>query len=446
MGATVIKAGYALLEDGLHTETGVRVEAGRIAVVAPNDQLRVEAGDTLIDARDKLLSPGFVNGHMHMYGVLSHGISVEAAVTDFTSFLEDFWWPCMENRIDHTLVELTTRWACVEMINSGITSFLEVLEGPNSIPGALEVERKVIEGAGLRARLSFEACQRLSKENGQLGLRENAEFIRSMRAAGGAGDAKSSGGLVDGLMSIHTLFTADKDFIMQAKQLAEEMDADIHMHLSESVYEPQVVQRSYGRRPVELYEQWGFLDERVVASQAVKVSEREADILARRGCRLVHMPLSNCEVGGGVAPVPDYQRLEIPTGLGTDGYINNFFEVMRGAFLIHKAHRQNPEIMPAETVYRMATSQGAAAAGFPQTGLIQAGCEADLITIKLDTPTPINSRNVYDQLVLFRNPQDVSEVMVHGRLLKSEGKLLTMDEAAVKQELREAAARFWQMQ
>ncbi len=436
MAATVIKAGYALLEDGLHADTGVRVEDGRITAVAPNGQLQVEAGDSLIDARDKLLSPGFVNGHMHMYGVLSHGISVEAAVTDFTSFLEDFWWPYMENRIDHSLVELTTLWACVEMINSGITSFLEVLEGPNSIPGALEVERRVIEAAGLRARLSFEACQRLSNENGQLGLRENADFIRSMR---------TSGGLVEGLMSIHTLFTADKSFIMQAKQLAAELDADIHMHLSESVYEPQWVQRSYGRRPVELYEQWGFLDERVVASQAVQISEREADILARRGCRLVHMPLSNCEVGGGVAPVPDYQRLGIATGLGTDGYINNFFEVMRGAFLIHKAHRQNPESMPAETVYRMATSQGAAAAGFPNTGLIRAGHEADLITIKLDTPTPINRRNVYDQLVLFRNPQDVSEVMVHGRLLKAEGKLLTLDEAAVKQELREAAAQFWQM-
>ena len=436
MAATVIKAGYALLEDGLHADTGVRVEAGLITQVAPNQQLMAGAEDTLIDARDKLLSPGFINGHMHMYGVLSHGISVDAAVTDFTSFLEDFWWPYMENRIDHALVELTTRWACVEMINSGITSFLEVLEGPNSIPGALEVERQVIEAAGLRARLSFEACQRLSKENGQLGLQENADFIRRMRSAGG---------LVDGLMSIHTLFTADKAFIMQAKQLAAELDADIHMHLSESVYEPQWVQRSYGRRPVELYEQWSFLDERVVASQAVQISEREADILARRGCRLVHMPLSNCEVGGGVAPVPDYHRLGIATGLGTDGYINNFFEVMRGAFLIHKAHRQNPESMPAEAVYRMATSQGAAAAGFPNTGRIRVGHEADLITIKLDTPTPINSRNVYDQLVLFRNPQDVSEVMVHGRLLKAEGKLLTLDEAAVKQELREAAAQFWQM-
>ncbi len=443
MVATVIKAGYALLEDGLHADTGVRVEAGIITQIAPNQQLQVEAGDTLIDARDKLLSPGFVNGHMHMYGVLSHGISVEAAVTDFTSFLEDFWWPYMENRIDHALVELTTRWACVEMINSGITSFLEVLEGPNSIPGALEVERQVIEAAGLRARLSFEACQRLGKDNGKLGLKENAEFIRSMRSDCAA--VGSASGLVDGLMSIHTLFTADKSFIMQAKKVAEDLDSDIHMHLSESVYEPQWVQCSYGQRPVELYEQWGFLDERVVASQAVQISEREADILARRGCRLVHMPLSNCEVGGGVAPVPDYQRLGIATGLGTDGYINNFFEVMRGAFLIHKAHRQNPEIMPAEVVYRMATSQGAAAAGFPNTGLIRAGREADLITIKLDTPTPINSSNVYDQLVLFRNLQDVREVMVHGRLLKAEGKLLTLDEVAVKQELWEAAAQFWKM-
>ena len=77
-----------------------------------------------------------------MYGVLSHGITAEAMVTDFSDYLEDFWWPYVEDRVDHDLARITTRWACVEMIDSGVTSFVDILEGPNSIPGALAVEKE----------------------------------------------------------------------------------------------------------------------------------------------------------------------------------------------------------------------------------------------------------------------------------------------------------------
>jgi len=436
MNGTVVKGGYLLSGEEVKANWGVRVEGDSIVKIAPNNELIVQRGDRLIEALDKLVAPGFINGHMHMYGVLSHGISVDAAVSDFSDFLEDFWWPYVENRIDHRLIEVTSRWACVEMIKSGVTSFLEVLEGPNSIPGALELEKKVIEAAGLRAWLSFEACERVSGENGRLGLKENADFIR---------ENNSSNNLVQGLMSIHTLFTGNKSFVMRAKELAGELDVDIHMHLSESTYEPGWVEQKYGKSPVELYDEWGYLDKRVIASQAVQLDPSEVKTIAQRRCRVIHMPLSNCEVGGGVAPVPDYLDYGVPTGLGTDGYINNFFEVMRGAFLIHKAYRRKPEIMPAQMVYQMATSRGAAAVGCNQVGALKEGYKADLITINLDTPTPVNEKNVYDQLVLFRNPEDVAEVMVNGRLLKQEGRLLTIDENSAKEDLRGATEEFWKM-
>ncbi|ADK79535.1 amidohydrolase family protein [Sediminispirochaeta smaragdinae] len=434
MANTVIKGGFLMLEEGIRKAWGVRVEGHTIVQVGPNESLTVSAGDKYIDATDKLIAPGFINGHMHMYGVLSHGISADAVVTDFTSFLEDFWWPYVENRIDHRLVEITTKWACVEMIKSGITTFMEVLEGPNSVPGALDIEKRVVESAGLRGILSFEACERISPENGQVGLKENIDFARNNNKAGS---------LVQGMISIHTLFTAGKEYIMQAKKAADELGCGIHMHLSESVYEPNWVMEKYGKRPVELYDEWGYLGPHVLASQGVQMSPKEIDILAERGVRVVHMPLSNCEVGGGVAPIPRYLEKGVTTGLGTDGYVNNFFEVMRGAFLIHKAYHQDPQVMPAAAVYDTATAQGARAMGRDDIGTIKEGALADIITIGLDTPTPINEKNVYDQLILFRNPEDVCEVMVNGVLLKEQGKLLTLDEAAIKDELREATETFW---
>lgn len=434
MTATVIKGSYLMKEDGLKKDWGLRVEDNKITQVAPNYELKIGSSDNVIEAKNQIIAPGFVNGHMHMYGVLSHGITAEALVTEFSSFLEDFWWPYVENRLDHKLVRTTTKWACVEMIKSGITSFTDILEGPNSIPGALDVEAEEIKKAGLRAFLSFEACERMSKENGQLGLKENADFIKV---------SNKDGNLVKGMMSVHTLFTGSKEYMKQAKRMADELNCDIHMHLSESVFEPNWCLKKYNKRPVDIYEEIGYLNKNVFASQVVQVEDYELDIMAKRGSRAVSMPLSNCEVGGGVAPVSKMLSKGMKVGLGTDGYINNYFEVMRGAFLIHKAYQQDPQAMPAKDVYKMGTSMGAEAMGLINAGKLEEGYLADIITINTDSPTPINEHNVYDQLILFRNPENVNDVMVDGKFLKRNGKLLTVDEEGIKEELRQAAQKFW---
>ncbi len=434
MSATVIRGSLLLTPDGLKRNWGVRVESGTITQVSPNEDLRIEPLDQVYNKEDQLILPGFVNGHTHMYGVLSHGISTNTLVTNFSNFLEDFWWPYIEDRLDHALVAATTKWACVEMIESGVTSFFDILEGPNSIPGALEVERAIIEEVGLRARLSFEALERVSNNNGELGLQENIEFIRNHN---------STDGLVQGVMSIHTLFTCSKEFVQRAKDLAQKEGAFIHMHLSESSFEPDWCNKMYGTTPVALYEELDFLDHQVIASQGVQLSTEELRTLKKCDTSLISMPLSNCEVGGGFAPLPDMVELGMRVGLGSDGYVNNFFEVMRGAFLMHKGSKRDPQVMPAKQVYEMATSQGAIAAGIPKAGSLKEGYYADLITLDLNFPTPVHEHNVYDQIVLFANPEKVRNVMVHGRWLKEDGELCTIDKQLCRQEMHRQAGLFW---
>ncbi|MBS3969569.1 MAG: amidohydrolase [Clostridia bacterium] len=439
MSQIVIFGKYVLtsFEEGLKEDWGICVEGNLIRRVASNEDLkRLYPRADIIDATDKIIAPGFVNGHMHMYGILSHGITVDAAPTEFTSFLEDFWWPYVEDQLDHELIRASTKMACVEMIKSGITTFYDCLEGPNSIPGALRVAAEAVEEAGMRGILSFEACQRVSESNGELGLQENLEFIEW---------AKNNCRLVSGIMCIHTTFTCSMDFIKKAKQLAQQAGSRIHMHLSESVYEPEYCMGRYGKRPVEIYSDLDYLDENVIASQCVQLDSDEVIILARSGAKAVHMPLSNCEVGGGVAPVPDMLARGMVIGLGTDGYINNFFEVMRGAFLIHKAYRQNPQVMPASVVYQMATSMGAAALGFEKLGEIREGYLADIITLKADFPTPLNRENVYDQLVLFKSAGDVKDVMIDGKWVMRNRHLLTINEKQATNECQEAAKKMWNL-
>jgi len=432
----VVKGKFVLTNEGLKEDYALIIENGTIKEIMPISMLKDIEGAEVMDALNSIVTPGFINAHTHMYGTVAHGIHTEKVVKNFTDFLEIFWWPMVEDQIDHELIKATTAWACVESIDSGVTTIVDTLEAPNSLMGCLNIEKDIISQFGLRAYLSFEASQRKDKENSLNGLKENYNF---------ALDNKDNE-LIKGFMSIHTLFTCDKEYILKAKKMAEEADCFFHMHLSESVYEPTWSLNKYGKRPVEVYNEIGILDNRILASQVVQMSEEEKEILIDKKVNMIHMPLSNCEVGGGIAPYPDFIAKNANVGLGSDGYINNFFEIMRGAFLIHKAYRQDPQVMKGKEVFDMATVCGAKSIGRNDLGVIKVGAQADVITINLDTPTPINEHNFYDQLILFRNPQNVSNVVVNGNILKRNGKLLNMDVDKIRNDLRIATQKLWDKQ
>lgn len=414
---------------------GVVVDSDRITAIGPSAELkRTHPGAEVVHASGRVIIPAFVNTHHHMYGVLSHGIPLEQAPAGFWPFLEDFWWPRVEDALTHEMIAAATDWACLEMVHSGVTTFYDCLEAPNALPGCLEVEAEVVRHRGLRGVLSFEATQRVNAENGELGLRENASFIEA---------CKRASGLVSGLMCFHTTFTCDEAFIRRAFALATEYDAMVHMHLAEGVHEPEWCRQHYGRRTVEVYAEWGLLSPRTLASQCVQINGREIALLASSGVQVSHMPLSNCEVGGGFAPVPEMLAAGVNVGLGTDGYVNNMFEVMRGAFFMPKARLLDPGTMPAETVWHMATAGGAQALGSTELGTLQPGSFADLVLLEADLPTPLTAGNLREQLLLWGNPQHVRDVMCAGRWLMRDGVVLSVDEERIRARVSEAATKLW---
>ncbi|KAF0091587.1 MAG: amidohydrolase [Fusobacteria bacterium] len=432
----IVSGKYVLTSDGLKENYSLIIEDGTIKEILPTNQLKNVEGVEVIEVPNGIVTPGFINAHTHMYGTVAHGIHTEKVIKDFTDFLEIFWWPMVEDQIDHELIKATTAWACVESIDSGVTTIVDTLEAPNSLMGCLNTEKEVIENFGLRAYLSFEASQRKDEDNSIKGLNENYTFTKENK----------DNELIKGFMSIHTLFTCDKEYILKAKKMADEAGSFFHMHLSESIYEPTWSLEKYGKRPVEIYDKLGVLDNNILASQVVQMSEEEKEILLKKNVNMIHMPLSNCEVGGGIAPYPDFIAKKGNVGLGSDGYINNFFEIMRGAFLIHKAFRQDPQVMKGKEVFDMATVLGAKSIGRNDLGKIEVGAKADIITIELDTPTPINEHNLYDQLILFRNPQNVSNVLVNGHILKKDGKLINIDVEKIKNDLRIVTQKLWDKQ
>ena len=416
---------------------GVRIVGDAIADSLPNEQLRAKyPTDEMWEAPQQILSPGFVNAHAHLYGVLAHGLPLDKAPSGFWPFLEDFWWPLVEDRLDHEMICAGTDSMLLEMLKSGTTTVYDCTEAPHALPGCLAAQAEVVRARGLRAILSFEATERVSRENGQLGLKENADFIRACR---------ERGGLVSGLMCFHTTFSCSADFIRQAHALGHELGVRVHMHMSEGVHEPEYALRQFGQRPMEYYASLGVAGPAMLASQCVQLSEAEIRLMAERGVRMTHMPLSNCEVGAGIAPIPELVAAGVTVGLGSDGYINDFYEVVRAAFLIHKAFKQDPRVMPAALVWYLATEGGARALGLERVGRLTPGWQADLQLVDARFPTPLAEHNLYDQLVLWRSHTHVRLVMVAGQVRVRDGVVLSADEAAIRARTQAAAATLWSL-
>lgn len=423
---------------------GVRIVADQITAVAPHAELRTRyPEDPIWEAPGQVLAPGFVNAHTHLYGVLAHGIPLTQAPAGFWPFLQEFWWPHVEDRLNHALICAATDLQCARLLLGGVTTFYDCTEAPYALPGVLAAQAEVVQRHGNRAILSFEATERVSPANGQLGLQENSNFIQQCRSQCPPAPGRSAPPLLSGLLCFHTTFTCSAAFIRQAFALAREYGTLVHAHVSEGLYEPEYNLAQHGVRTIAYYNRLGLLGPDFLASQGVQVNAEEIALLAAHGVRVVHMPLSNCEVGGGIAPLPELIAAGITVGLGSDGYVDDFFEVMRGAFLIHKATHLDPQLMPAALVWYLATEGGARALGLPQVGRLEPGWQADLQLIDATLPTPLTADNLYDQLLLHRNAHDVRAVWVAGRLRVQAGLLVAADLAELIAHAHEAAHRLW---
>jgi len=418
----VIQGGYIVVDRGIIQQVG-------------EGKPKNASANRVIDASGKIAIPGLISSHSHMYGILSRGIPISDPPSSFRGFLEDFWWPKVENRLDKQEIEDAARMACVEMAKNGTTCFADILEAPNAIPGALDVEAEVVKQAGLRCFLSFEASQRISESNGEKSLQENARFIRK---------CSQSQGIVNGMMCTHTLFTCSLPFLTRARTLATELGSGIHIHLQEGKYETEYCIARYGKLPVDIYEKIGFLGSDLVASQCVHTSPEETAALARHHVKISHMPLSNCEVGGGIAPVKQFLDSGLTVSLGTDGYVTDMFEVMRSAFLIHKGHLQDASVLPPNQVFEMATLYGAETLGISdRVGSIETGKDADIVLLDDRFPTPVTPSNVYTQLVNFGKGSHVNTVTVRGRMIVDEGVMTTISEEQARADSIRTAGKFW---
>jgi 5-methylthioadenosine/S-adenosylhomocysteine deaminase len=239
----------------------------------------------------------------------------------------------------------------------------------------------------------------------------------------------------------HAPYTVSEEHLKAVRAFSDRTGAPIVTHISETKREVDDSLKAKGASPVDYLERIGFLSDHVIAAHMVWPSAGEIEILKRVGVGVVHNPQSNMKLASGVAPVPKMIAEGVRVGLGTDGAASNndlsMWEEMDTAAKLHKVFSGDPKVMSAEEAFELATIRGAQALHMEkEIGSIEPGKRADLVLVNRDSLNQIPLYNVYSDLVYATKASDVQTVIINGKIVMRDRRLLTLDEAAIKEGAR----------
>ncbi len=393
------------------------LEGGRIAEIA--EEITGEA-DFVIDAKRKLVLPGLVNAHTHLPMTLFRGLADDLHLD---KWLRDEIWP-VEGSLEDRHVYAGSLLGCLEMLKSGTTCF-------NDMYFFLDEIARAVEESGIRAVLSWAMIDLGDEEKGKALLEEGRRLVKRSRS-----EKEGYGGRVKVFLGPHAPNTCSQELLVGSKELADEYDTGIHIHVAETRGEVENSVKDKGARPFEYLDKIGFLGSNVVAAHSTWASKKEIALMKKRDVKVAHNPTCNMKLGSGVARVPEYLEAGITVSLGTDGPASNnnldIFEDMKICALIHKSNKEEASVLPAERVLEFATINGAKALGMEdEIGSLEVGKRADVILVDLDRPNLTPLTNPVSHLVYAAKGCDVDTVIVDGKILMEGRQLRTLDEVEV---------------
>ena len=417
-------AGMSVVEGG-----SIAVYKGEIVEVGPSAAMkdRYVAART-IDAAGKLVMPGLVNSHTHAAMTLFRGLADDLPLD---TWLTKHIWPAEAKFITPASVRIGANLALAEMIRSGTTTFSDMYFYADELAQAAKTAG--VRGVVGEAVLDFPTPDSKSPQ-------ESFVIIEKL-AAKWRNDP-----LITIAVAPHAPYTCSPETLKSAKKLADTLGLPITIHVSETRKEVTDITAKYGVPPFEHLDRLGFFGGTVIVAHAVYPTPNEIRLMADKKVGVAHNPQSNMKLASGVAPVPEMLRAGITVGLGTDGAASNnnlsMFKEMNAAALLQKVSRLEPTAMAARETVKAATIGGARVLGLEKRiGSLEKGKRADLIIIDLNRPHLVPLYDVYSLLVYAANGADVETVIIDGRPVMENRKLLTLDEESIMREARKLALK-----
>lgn len=420
-------AGQPQLSDGyIHVQDGLIQAMGQGE--GPDDA-------DVYDARGKIMLPGFINLHNHIYSALSRGISLpQYQPNNFLDILEGMWWN-LDQKLTGDLVSLSARATYAECIRNGVTTIFDHHASFATITGSLGLIADESRKAGLRSSLCFELTDRYGQEKSELAFRENLSFLEQVRRDG-QDDLRA-------LFGLHAAFTLEDETLAK---VAEQLPPDIgtHVHLSEGEADERLA-HAQGTTPLRRLMKYGLIRPNSLAIHGIHLGEADFSLLKSTGAALIHNPQSNMSNAVGYCPVSKFLEQGIRVGLGTDGYTQDMVETARIAALMMRHQSQNPRtgwVEPYAMLLR--TNADLASEHFGRIiGQLKVGAVADLILLDYEPFTPFASDNLYGHMHFGMSGAMVSDTMARGRWLMQNRELRTIDEEQLASDATEKARNLW---
>jgi putative selenium metabolism protein SsnA len=433
VNATVVSPGKP---DFVLADAAVLVEGGFIAEVGPSKELSGKHRDAaVVNVAGRVLMPGLVNAHMHLYSTFACGLGCEPA-HNFPEILRKLWW-----KLDRALSLDDVYYSALvpyhRAIVAGTTTVIDHHASPYAVTGSLDVLHEAAHAAGLRSCFCYETSDRDGKTSLAEGLEENARFARKA--------ARSKDHMVAAMFGLHASLTVSDTTVRKAVEAAGKLKVGIHVHAAEDVSDQDDSLKRYGKRVVARFADLGALGPRSILAHCIHVDEKERALLKKSGTFVVHNPQSNMNNAVGAADVLGMLKQGIHVGLGTDGMTSDMMEEARIAMLLHRQVKHDPTVAFCEAVDLLTRNNAAFASKMfgVKLGVVEKGAAADLIVVEHYPFTPISAANWYGHFLFGAQPSRVTHTMCNGKLLMAEGVVLTLNLSDIAARARALSPETW---
>ncbi len=408
--------GFGVIETDIYIKDGLIYTIGSST---PNDLYEI------VDAKNQLVMPGLINMHTHAY---MSCLKNYADDVPFNEWLFNRIMP-VEDRLSPEAAYWSSLLACVEMIKTGTTCFVDMhMFQSQSCKAATQAGMRAFIGRGLVGEDLY--------EDGK------SRFVEALTEKN-----ECNNDLIKFVLSPHAIYSCSEKLLRQINEEAHKLGILKQIHLSESVFEVETAIKKYGKSPVEFLSDIGFLDSNTILAHCVKLSDKDIELIRNNNSSVVTNPASNAKLGNGVAPIVDLIDRGINVCLGTDSVASNntlnMFREMELLSLLHKAVHNNSTTLSSSTVLRTATVNSAKALGLNRKiGSIIEGAYADLVFVDLTSPSLFPNNNIVSSLCYSANGTEVSSVMINGKFVMKDRELTTIDVNRVYYEIEHIIKKY----
>lgn len=395
------------------------------------------SGKEIIDTERKIIMPGLINVHHHIYSAFARGMaSTGSAPKNFMDILEGLWWK-IDKKLTLEDLKYSALTTYIDCVKNGVTTVFDHNASPYAVKNSLFTIAGAAKKIGLRTCLCYEVSDRDGEEILKEGIEENINFIKEYNS--------SCQNMIKGMFGLHAAFTLSNNSLKMCAEKMEGLNAGYHVHVAEGIDDLEDSLKKYGKRVVERLQEFNILGKKTLAVHCIHVDENELNILKETETNVVHNPESNMGNAVGCQPFLKLFEKGIRTGLGTDGYTSDMFESMKTANIIHKHENKNPSAAWGEVPAAMFENNREIAAEYfeGQLGILKEGALADIIVVDYDPLTPLTKDNINSHILFGMMGRTVTTTIIDGKIIMKDRKLIDIDEKKIFAESRETAQKLW---